>query len=55
MCHSIVYGEIIVVIIFWNTHKQEYAGVLMMSITEIVILMLVGKGVYAGYEEQEIS
>lgn len=44
MCHSIVYGEIIVVIIFWNTHKQEYAGVLMMSITEIVILMLVGKG-----------
>lgn len=45
----------IVVIIFWNTHKQEYAGVLMMSITEIVIFMLVGKGVYAGYEEQEIS
>ena len=45
----------IVLIIFWNIHKQEYAGILMMSISEIVIFMLIGKGVYAGYEEQEAS
>lgn len=45
----------VMIIVFWNIHKQEYAGILMMSISEIVIFMLVGKGVYAGYEEQEAS
>lgn len=45
----------IVIIIFWNLNEQDYAGILMMSISEIVIFMLIGKGVYKRYEEQEIS
>ena len=42
----------ILIMVFWNIHKQEYAGVLMMSISEIIISMLIGKEIYKNYEER---
>lgn len=41
----------ILIIVFWNTQKQEYAGILMMSISEIIISMLIGKEIYKRYEK----
>lgn len=42
----------ILIIVFWNTQKQEYAGILMMSISEIIISMLIGKEIYKRYEKR---
>ena len=41
------------IIVFWSTHKQEYSGILMMGISEIIISMLIGKELYKRYEEKE--
>lgn len=45
----------VLIIVFWSIHRQDYASIFMMSISEIIISMLVGKEVYKRYAEKEIG